>query len=296
MSKQKDIYLSRIEKVQDYVLKYMDQKLLISDLAHVAHFSSFHFHRVFQAIMNESVNQYITRTKLEKATQKLSYTNKSIQDIALEYGFSSVATFSRSFKQYFDCSPTQYRKHGLSKKSKICKNAPNKPEYIYNMNEKRTVIIKELEFKKLAYITVYDSFKEGKVLNNLHALLNWAKETNFYEKGELIGMSLDDIMVTPKEKYRYLIAITIDEAQEVQHPVIKTMEIPKSKYATLNVEGNLTNVGNAWHYLYTQWLINSDYEPNHLYAFEKFLNKEKAGDWSHFQLEIALPIKKLIHY
>lgn len=296
MTNQKDIYLSRIEKVQKYVNENLHKKLLIADLANVAHFSSFHFHRVFQTLTNESVNNYTNRIKLEKSTQKLSYTNKSILEIALDCGFSSTATYSRAFKDYFGCSPTHFRKKGLPKESKICKKRPDVSEYLCNMNEEQAVIIKELEFKTIAYITVYDSFKEGKVLKNMNLLIDWSKQMNVFESGEIIGMSLDDVMVTPKDKYRYLIGITVKESVVFEHPIIKTMNIPRSKYATLKVNGTIEDVISGWSYLYNKWLINSDYEPNHLYAFEKFLNKEKANDWSNFDLEIALPIKKLCDY
>ncbi len=296
MTSQKDIYLSRIGKVHNYVNENLNKKISIAELANVANFSSFHFHRIFQALMNESVNNYINRIKLEKATQKLSYTDKPILDIALDCGFSSTATFSRAFRNYFECSPSHYRKKGLPKDSRICKNIPTVSEYICTMNDEQTVIIKELEFKKIAYITVYNSFEEGKVLKFLKLIIDWAKQVNVYKQGDILGMSLDDVMVTPKDKYRYLIGITIPEDFVFTHSQIKSMSIPKSKYAISKVNGTIENVINSWNYLYNTWLINSDYEPNHLYAFEKYLDKEKANDWSNFDLEIALPIKSLSNY
>jgi hypothetical protein len=37
----------------------------------------------------------------------------------------------------------------------------------------------------------------------------------------------------------------------------------------------------------------SDYEPDHAPGFEIILNKENALDWSHFELDLAFPVKKM---
>ena len=42
----------------------------------------------------------------------------------------------------------------------------------------------------------------------------------------------------------------------------------------------------------TDWLINSAREPEHAPALEVFLDKESATDWSHFELELCLPVRK----
>ena len=41
------------------------------------------------------------------------------------------------------------------------------------------------------------------------------------------------------------------------------------------------------------WLIKSNYEPDDAPGFEILLNKEKALDWSHFDLELVFPVKKM---
>ena len=293
MITQKNIYSARIDLALNYVNANLDKKISIEDLAFAAHFSTFHFHRIFQSLMNESVGNYINRIKLEKASQKLSYTNKTILEISLDFGFSSTATFSRAFKNYFGSTPTQYRKNGLTKNSKICKNPVRESTDLCTMKEEPTIILKELEYEKIAYITVFNAFKEGKALKSLNKLINWSKQMGVFNEGEILGMSPDDAVVTPKEKYRYLIGITIPVDFTFDDSIVKIMSIPKSKYAITKVSGTVEDVINSWKYLYDNWLINSNYEPNHLFAFEKFVNKKNANDWSSFELELFLPIKHI---
>ena len=52
-------------------------------------------------------------------------------------------------------------------------------------------------------------------------------------------------------------------------------------------------VATAWDYLLGSWLINSDYEPDDAPGFEIFLDKDKALDWSHFDVELVFPVNKM---
>ena len=71
------------------------------------------------------------------------------------------------------------------------------------------------------------------------------------------------------------------------------MKIPAMRYAVVKVSGDIRKVATAWDFLYRDWLLQSSYEPEHAPALEVFLNKEKATDWSHFELDLCLPIKNL---
>ena len=68
--------------------------------------------------------------------------------------------------------------------------------------------------------------------------------------------------------------------------------VPAMRYAVIKVSGDIDKVATAWDYLYRDWLINSAYEPEHAPALEVFVDKESATDWSHFELELCLPVRK----
>jgi predicted transcriptional regulator YdeE len=70
------------------------------------------------------------------------------------------------------------------------------------------------------------------------------------------------------------------------------LKMPAMRYAVIKVSGDIHKVATAWDYLYRDWLINSAYEPEHAPALEIFLDKESAMDWSHFELDLCLPVRK----
>jgi DNA gyrase inhibitor GyrI len=70
------------------------------------------------------------------------------------------------------------------------------------------------------------------------------------------------------------------------------LKMPAMRYAVVRVSGDLHKVATAWDYLYREWLLTSGYEPEHAPALEIFLDKERALDWSHCDLDLCLPVRK----
>ena len=299
MNKSSEIYRSRINKVIDYVNNNLDKSISLEELASVAFFSPFHFHRIFVAVTGETVNNFTNRIRIEKAARLLKFSAKSISEIAMECGFSSSSTLSRMFKQCFGISPSSYRLNGEIENSKIRKELFPVNDYHYIMTEEELknnfpVEIKVLPERRIAYIRVLDSFKEGVVLNAFEDIISWAKKMNLFYSETIFGMSIDDPLVTPKEKYRYEVCITIPEKFTVDAGnYMATTILPKCKYATATVSGNFNMVATATHYLFNNWLINSSFEPEHQPGLEIFLDKENICNWTHFDLKLCIPIKNI---
>jgi len=105
-----DEYHSRINKVLDHIESHLDREFTLEELASVAHFSKYHFHRIFQAMTGETPFQFLTRIRLEKAAGLLAASpHIPVSDIAGQCGFSSLSLFSRTFRHFFGCSPSNYR-------------------------------------------------------------------------------------------------------------------------------------------------------------------------------------------
>jgi AraC family transcriptional regulator len=58
MNKSNDLYRSRINQVIDHVNNNLDRSISLDELASVAFFSPFHFHRIFVAVTGETVNNF----------------------------------------------------------------------------------------------------------------------------------------------------------------------------------------------------------------------------------------------
>ena len=290
-------YTRRIDRVIDYLRANLDRQVKLKELAKVACFSEFHFHRIFGAVAGETLNHFTSRLRLEKAARLLRFTQQRLTYIALECGFSSSATFSRAFRTNYDTSPSQFRKTGKIRKRKIRKAIYTGQEYVLPMSaaEKKAafpVRFVDLPERHVAYIRVIDAFQMDRVLAACKTMIAWAKSQAIFSRGVLFGMTVDDPDVTPRHLYRYEVCLASDSPFECRDGMAK-MEMPAMRYAVTRVSGDIRWVATAWDYLIRSWLINSAYEPEHAPALEIFLDKEKATDWSHFELDLCLPIRKL---
>jgi AraC family transcriptional regulator len=63
-----NLYIQRINAVIGYVRENLNEDLPLEALAPVAGFSPSHFHRLFQSITEETLNDLVVRLRLERAT------------------------------------------------------------------------------------------------------------------------------------------------------------------------------------------------------------------------------------
>lgn len=139
-------YISRMNKVLDYIDLHLIEKLPLAKLAEVSNFSPFHFHRIFKALIGETINQYIQRLRIEKAARMLlDNPYASVTEIALDSGFSGSATFARVFKEFYSMSATEWREGGYKEFSKNRKADNNISQADSKTGDNQSKISKALE-------------------------------------------------------------------------------------------------------------------------------------------------------
>ncbi len=87
-----------------------DEELTLRDLAGKLGYSEFHMTRKFREITGMGFRDYLQGRKLAFALKEVRDSEKSMLDIALDYGFSSNEAFTRAFKRSYGVTPSQYRK------------------------------------------------------------------------------------------------------------------------------------------------------------------------------------------
>ena len=85
------------------------QPLDIPALARVAHVSPAHFSRQFRATFGETPHRYLQRRRVERAMFLLRETDRSVTEICFDVGFTSLGTFSRTFREIVGQTPSDYR-------------------------------------------------------------------------------------------------------------------------------------------------------------------------------------------
>jgi len=84
------------------------EPLGVEDLARVAGFSRAHFIREFRRTFGEAPHAYLLTRRLERAASLLRNTARSVAEIWVSVGLSSIGSFTSSFRRMYGLTPTAY--------------------------------------------------------------------------------------------------------------------------------------------------------------------------------------------
>jgi AraC family transcriptional regulator len=102
-------HFSMIRSLIDEIEQNLAFEVNIPELASTFNVSPWHFQRLFKSIVGDSLGGYIRGRRLTRAAQSLLASKETIMTIAVDVGFSTHESFTRSFKSYFKVSPKQFR-------------------------------------------------------------------------------------------------------------------------------------------------------------------------------------------
>lgn len=99
-----------IQIVQRHIKEHYAEDLSLERLAGVVYLSPRYLSDLFIRQTGCGINKYIKTLRMEKAGAMLLSTNKKVQDVCREVGYTNFSYFCRSFRDHFGSSPESYRK------------------------------------------------------------------------------------------------------------------------------------------------------------------------------------------
>ena len=304
-------YSRRIGKALEFIDGHIDQIIRLEDLAKVSHFSAYHFHRIFHAMVGETVNDYVTRKRMEKAAYRLvGKPDLNITDVAELGGYSSSANFAKAFKLYFGVSPSELRNGQLSNDSKIGKiyrkyGKAFNPQDLYSQfvtdvmvfepNILKEMLMKikveEIQEKPVAYLTSPKGYELDSVYATWDKVIDWAKSQGIdKDRQTYFAICHDNPTITPEDKCRYDAAIVINPDVVVTAPFTQSV-IPAGKYAIAYYKDDADKISNFMTELCSHWLCNSGYEPDDYPPIFNYLNDSREEDF--VEMNIYLKVREL---
>lgn len=307
-------YRARINRVLDYIEKNIDKEFTLDELAQVSFFSKFHFHRIFSSLMNETLFDFIQRTRIEKAAYLLlTDRSRTITSITYDCGFSSPSLFTRTFKKYFQMSPGQWRSRKSNQSQEDSNNnqtgsntgkakiiSPVYVEYAektnrwrFTMNtQQQTVEVRDLKEMTVAYVRNIGPYKgDAALFESLFGkLCGWAGPRNLIGKDSMfIIVYHDNPDITAENKLRISVCLTVPASTEVSGETGK-MTISSGRYAIARFKLSGSEFQEAWSWIYGTWLPQSGYQPDDRPCFEMYPEEPKDGI---FTVDICVPVKPL---
>jgi AraC family transcriptional regulator len=315
-------YEKRLNNVLAHIDSHLHEELRLNTLAEVACFSPYHFHRIFSALIGEPPAEFVRRLRIEKAANLLlNQPLISITEIAFSCGFSSSALFARQFRERFGSSPSRWRELEsaalVSKKSQIkskkikSKSKPRKASDLLRMyisgdtkspwrskmekkKQRFTVEVKHVPSMRIAYVKHLKGYEDSAGIGAAYEkLFLWAGPRGFMgSETKVLGISLDNPDITPKEKCRYYACITVSPDAKADGEV-GIMDTKAGMYAVAGFRGKSDIFRKAYGFLYGEWLPESGYQPDDSPAFEVYTREPENEADPTFSFDLYVPAKPL---
>ncbi len=283
MSKQ--LHAERMNKVIQFIEDNLDTEIDCAKLAEIACYSKFHFHRIFNAYVGESVYAYRKRLLLERAVNYLLYSSLSITEIAFKCGYKNQASFNKAFKKQFSCTPTQVRKRtrhvNLAKTQSMDKEVlPMKAEIV------------ELEKIPVVYMRAQGPYAEA-VPEAWRQLMQVAQANGLINgQTKLFGIPHDNPTITKPDNVRYdaCIGTTVNIDGDTG---LRKKTIAGGQYAKFVHQGPYDKLGQAYAFIFSEWLPENQHKLRDEPCFEHYLNNDLGQTTKPEQLktEIYIPIE-----
>ena len=291
-------YVARVNRAVDYVTRNLDQPLRLEEVAKAACFSSYHFHRIFRALMGETLASFVKRVRLERSVYLLSHRNgASLTEIALACGFSSSSDFSRSFRSHYGAPPSRFdvERFRLSgrKALEVASTPPGERQKLKRLPAGKNpdgfaVTLRKLPARRVAYIRVHRPYEGDHVVQAIKRLLAWA-EARGLANGQWLGYQWEDPEIVPLNKCRYDVALEVP-ATTVGDGEVSINTFPPCLLAEIDIKGSIDVELRALDWLYRTWLPSSGYAPAHQPGFEAWNGRPFAHGMEHFELRVQLPV------
>jgi AraC family transcriptional regulator len=291
-------YKERILRVLLHIQNHLDEAVSLDELAEIAHFSPFHFHRVFRGMVGEGVMEFCRRLRLERAAWLLKNSGDAVTTIAFGAGYETLDAFIRAFRLRFGVTPTLYRKGNAYRAPGPVSAISYSPisdgldfEPYHTGEDAMDVTLRTLPPMKVVFVRTVGPYAEsaGKAWGKL---CGWAGMRGLMKgQPKFVGISHDDPEITPPEKVRYDACLVIE--REVQpEGEIGVQEVGGGEYAVAVHRGPYEKMSETYAYLCGQWVPQNGWKLRTQPSLEFYLNDPNQTKPEELLTEICLPVER----
>jgi AraC family transcriptional regulator len=292
-------YRQRVCRAMNFISGHLDREPTLEEIAGAAHFSAFHFHRIFKAATGETVFGFMRRLKVEWAANRLlSSPCEDITTVALECGFSSSQNFAKAFRARFGTSPSDFRRskrgtkaskrgedYSLLKVQDAAMVKLDSPQPERNIEMKTEV--KEMPAWHVAYVRKVGPYGKATAEAAFGELMRWAGPRGLIGRTPVMGMYWDNPEVTAPDQCRSDACLVVPEGTKVEAPVA-LQDIAGGPHAVCEFNLPPTDFSAAWEEAF-RWLVDSGLECADRPCYELY-HDDCRGPTCRF--DICVPLKQ----
>ncbi|MCD2260804.1 AraC family transcriptional regulator [Psychroserpens luteolus] len=294
-------HIKSINKAFNYIEQHLESDLSLEQISRVAHYSPYHFHRIFKTFTKETLNNYIARKRVEKASADLLHREHiTISELSTQYGFTSNSSFTRAFKKFYGVSPSNFRRHSKGKYSKISqmKSKNGQPittfeNYVCHTNQNNdTVMTTNIKVETIDNIHTLGITCIGKhqLTLTFNRLLDWAGQQGLLRHPDFKMGTLyyDSFKITAPDKVRMTACLVVDAPIKTDGEVISTT-INGGLHITAHYEIGIAEFPTTWMNLF-KWMNDNGYKKRSEPPFEIYHNDFNKHPEKKCIVDLYIPV------
>jgi AraC family transcriptional regulator len=291
-------YRARIERVLAQLTRRLDDEPTLAELAGIACFSAFHFHRVFQAITGETVAALIRRLRLERAAYTLRSTSSTVTQVALDAQYGSPEAFTRAFQQAFGVSPSAYRDarpvpgYQPALAGKLRLDPQHLTLSLKPVSGGTTMDVRLETLPGALCICVRHLGPYHEVGATYQHLVKWAAQTGHLTPGaQIVGLSYDDPGSVAAGALRYDACLAVPGPVDGLPPGFRCEQVAGGRYAIHRLRGPYSGIDAVFRQLFGHWLPDSGETVDDRPCMELYLNDPATVPAADLLTDICIPLK-----
>lgn len=253
---------------------------VLDTLAEAAHFSPFHFHRIYRALTGETLAQTTARLRSDRAAHLLSQRRQAVTEVALATGFATPQAFARAFRAATGLTPSQAREQAPP--------LPTAPP----ADTPLSVHIESLE--PLRVVALRHVGDHAQLDTAYLRLFGWAGEQGLLDGLQgLFGLALDDPRDAAPELTRFDAMLALGEALPSLPSDLHGAYLAGGEHLLIRHQGHYDGLYPLLDALYLDALPARGLEPGEPPAVFRYLNEPDQTPEAEWLTEIRLPVRAL---
>jgi AraC family transcriptional regulator len=287
---QSQFHRSQIGRAQRYIRLHMADQLTLARIAREAGSSSYHFARLFQAYVGETLFEFIRRIRLATALRMLlEDPDASVTEIALNIGYVTSAAFNKTVRKTLDLTPSSFRKLGKEKQDALI-YALSQPRYPREVNVNLTHEFEAVSRPLTHYVFLEKRGPFAEVAPPLwNELAPLIQRMNQQEVREFLGVSGIDKSRPGEDAMIYQAGVALAHEPDALPASLQLRAIKSGRYARFLLTGPYSQIWPAFDRIFKA-LAEKKVTLHPEFCIENYLNDPRNTPEDQLQTELLVPI------
>ena len=283
-----NVQLDRYTKLLTYLEDHLSEEINIEKVEDICHYSYRNINRIFLALNQETIGQYIKRLRLEKAAQYLKYSEMGISQIAYTVGYEDRSAFSKAFKKKYHSNPKEFRESAEEYREEMKKQFIL-PDAAHQKLEFKIETLPEFQYLFTEY---RGDFRDTEAMDLLwEKLIDYALKLDLLsEDSVLMTEIVDDADISDHIHSRYRQALILENPIAFAPQDFRLKTHKRQKYAKFTHQGTQESTNAFYNQIYALWMLDVQMEIKDLPVLEFYPNYYEELPESDLITEIYIAI------